>query len=253
MASVPGTEGNDPQLTGTEVNDDIDGNGGNDVLFGFGGDDELFGGEGNDVLIGAEGDDILRGQNGADDLRGGENDDDLYALGEGQGLLDIAQDSISEDLEAISPAGPDGEPTTPIPRSEISGPDTLTGGSGDDLFYIQRGAEGEGFGFFAGQQYALITDFSNEPGNDDVIRLPGSDENYTTRGIDLNGDGNNESTAIFYTENPNIEVGVDILPVPIISTSGSRTVDVAADDALIAVVENAAVRGLTDDNFYTYT
>ena len=71
-------------------------------------------------------------------------------------------------------------------------------------FYIQKTSEGEGQFFFPGQQYAIIKDFGNEPGNDDVIRLPGSNEDYIAKGIDLDGDGSNESTAVLYTENPNI-------------------------------------------------
>lgn len=237
------------ELTGTDGQDDIDGNGGDDRLFGFDAADELFGGEGNDVLSGGEGDDILRGQNGSDNSIGGpdeitegQSDDDvIYGLGEdSRGILDNLQDAAASNTPL------------PISPSETPDPDTLTGGAGDDLFYIQETSEDEGFGFFPNQQYAIITDFGNEEGNDDLIRLPGSDSNYTARGLDLDDDGNNESTAIIYTEDADLELGVSV-PIPLIGVGADRTLDINSDNALVAIVEDASIRNLTDDNFYTYS
>ena len=257
MASVRGDNGDNPRLTGTNGQDDIDGNGGDDVLFGFDSNDELFGGNGDDVLSGGEGDDILRGQNGSDDLIGGPDNDVLYGLGNqqsrGEAVQDIASDMIElpfldldmfEDNPLLGPI---------IPPSAVPAPDTLTGGEGNDLFYIQQTSADAGFGFVPGQQYAIITDFGNVEGtNDDQIRLPGSNENYIARGYDLDGDGSNDSTAIIYTEDPNIEIGAGISPIPIGDISVGRTLEIESENALVALVENASIRNLTNDDFYTY-
>ena len=88
--------------------------------------------------------------------------------------------------------------------------------------------------------------------NDDVIRLPGTDANYTARGYDLNGDGNNDSTAIIYTEDPNLELGASVAPIPIGDISAGRSFEISRDDSLVALVEDASVRDLTNDNFYDF-
>ena len=51
-----------------------------------------------------------------------------------------------------------------------------------------------------------------------------------------------------------MELGIDILPIPVINASSGRSVDVsiAENDALVAVVEDAAIRNLTNDNFYRF-
>lgn len=241
MASVRGDAEDNRELTGTDGQDDIDGNSGDDELFGLDGADELFGGEGNDVLDGGEGNDILRGQNGSDNSIGGSDNDVIYGLGEdSRGPLENLQDVAASNTPL------------PISPSETPDPDTLTGGAGDDLFYIQETSEDEGFGFFPNQQYAIITDFGNEEGNDDLIRLPGSDSNYTARGLDLDDDGNNESTAIIYTEDADLELGVTA-PIPLLGVGADRTIDINSENALVAIVEDASIRNLTDDNFYTYS
>lgn len=51
MATITGDQNDNPNLVGTEFQDDIFGNGGDDVLNGLGSNDELFGGEGNDSKI----------------------------------------------------------------------------------------------------------------------------------------------------------------------------------------------------------
>ena len=61
MAIITGTNGDDPQLNGTNLADEIYALAGNDGLIGFGG---------NDILIGYDGDDVLEGGAGADELFG---------------------------------------------------------------------------------------------------------------------------------------------------------------------------------------
>lgn len=235
MVTKVGTDAVDI-LEGGPGQDDLKGGGGDDLLKGLGSNDSLSGGDGDDVLLGGTGQDILRGQRGADKIEGEGDADTLYALGDSRSALDIAQDSASDNSGGL------------IPRSEVSSqsPDTLTGGTGEDLFYIQESAEGEGFGFYPGQQYAIITDFES---GEDKIRLPGATNNYTTNGYDSNADGNNDSTAIIYTEDPNLDASIG---VGVISIGGGRTLEVAKDDTLVALVENASVGNLTDSDFYIY-
>lgn len=188
------------------------------------------------ILFGGVEQDILRGQRGADYIEGGGDADTLYALGDSRSLIDIAQDSLSDLTGGL------------IPRSEVSSqpPDTLTGGTGEDIFYIQESAERKGFGFYPGQQYAIIVNFES---GEDKIRLPGATNNYTTNGYDSNDDGNNDSTAIIYTEDPNLDASIG---VGVISIGGGRTLEIAKDDTLVALVENASVGNLTDSDFYIY-
>lgn len=57
---VPGTSGNDDDISGTSLANRINGAGGNDTLKGLGGDDTLDGGIGNDSLLGGLGDSDLQ-------------------------------------------------------------------------------------------------------------------------------------------------------------------------------------------------
>ena len=76
--TVFGTEGDDPQLEGTEADNILYGGAGSDSIYGKGGDDLLFGGQGNDTLHGDDGNDVLHGGQGDDTLYGGAGNDVLY-------------------------------------------------------------------------------------------------------------------------------------------------------------------------------
>ena len=79
MATIIGTELDDPNLTGTA---------GADTISGLGGRDHLYGGAGNDTLYGGAGDDAMHGDAGADIMFGGAGNDDYY--------VDDVNDVISE-------------------------------------------------------------------------------------------------------------------------------------------------------------
>jgi hypothetical protein len=79
MATIIGTELDDPNLTGTA---------GADTISGLGGRDHLYGGAGNDTLYGGAGDDAMHGDAGADIMYGGSGNDDYY--------VDDVNDVISE-------------------------------------------------------------------------------------------------------------------------------------------------------------
>ena len=79
MATIIGTELDDPNLTGTAGADTISGLGGRDHLYGLAGNDTLFGGDGNDAM---------HGDAGADTMFGGAGNDDYY--------VDDVNDVVSE-------------------------------------------------------------------------------------------------------------------------------------------------------------
>jgi len=79
MATITGTELDDPNLVGTA---------GADTISGLGGRDHLYGGAGNDTLFGGAGDDAMHGDAGADIMFGGAGNDDYY--------VDDVNDVISE-------------------------------------------------------------------------------------------------------------------------------------------------------------
>lgn len=222
------------QLIGTEGPDNLDGAGGDDQILGRGRGDDLRGGEGNDEIFGEGGNDVLRGGKGADDLSGGIGNDTLYALGD-----------INRDIA--------GNLLAPEDEQEV-GADTLTGGSGQDLFYIQESGTGEsgavdaGFGFETNQQYAFIEDFT---AGEDKIRLPGSPSNYATSYYDSNDDGTSDSTAIVYTEDPNVSFSIGLGPI---SIGGTRTLEIPDGIVLVALVEGNTdeVQGLSSSSTYVY-
>ena len=90
--NIEGLEGNDT-IYGNGGNDSLDGGNGNDILKGGSGDDSLLGGIGDDDLSGGEGNDVLRGGEGTDTLSGNEgNDIYLYALGDGDLIINNKDD-----------------------------------------------------------------------------------------------------------------------------------------------------------------
>jgi Ca2+-binding RTX toxin-like protein len=72
--SINGTTGNDT-IKGLAGNDTLSGSDGDDILRGNQGDDRLYAGDGNDTLYGGLGADTLHGQAGADTLIGGDGGD----------------------------------------------------------------------------------------------------------------------------------------------------------------------------------
>jgi Ca2+-binding RTX toxin-like protein len=156
---------------------------GNDILIGGNGMDELYGFGGNDRLTGNGNNDRLDGEAGSDQLQGGNGNDTLlgYATELAAGANEV---------------------------------DTLTGGSGRDVFilgdssryFYSLGREevtlaGENL-IVGGKDYALIdiNDFNPQLG--DVIRLKGSASQYYT-----------SFDTIIYDKNPNGYDGDQVVAV----------------------------------------
>ena len=164
------------------------------TLHGGIGDDDLSRQNGN--LAGEGGDDNLA-VTGLGSLYGGSGNDTLIG-GSGDNLLD----------------GGEGDDVL----SDGQGRDTFTGAAGSDRFIL--GANGDkGYDSAAGNDYAVITDFST---TEDVIQLTGISHDYLL-GVNQ---GNNE---IYWDSNNNTSLD-------------------SADD-LIAVINNTAALNLTQNYF----
>ena len=123
---------------------------GNDTVTGSGGADFLLGGNGNDNLSGGAGRDILFGGDGADKLNGGSDDDILVAGGTSYEtnsaalckLLDEWKRTDKNYGQRVSDirngGGKNG--TVKLNASTVFSSsaliDTVTGGTGNDLFYV---------------------------------------------------------------------------------------------------------------------
>jgi hypothetical protein len=127
----------------------IFGEAGNDTVSGGGGSDVIVGGDGNDKLTGNAGRDLLFGGNNSDSLNGGA-DDDLLDAGTTHFDIDIASLCKLQDewvrtdktyaqrvTDITSGGGLNGsvELNKNTTFSSTTLKDTLTGGSGNDLFF----------------------------------------------------------------------------------------------------------------------
>lgn len=120
--------GTSDRFFGEQGNDTLVSFHGSDTLYGGAGNDELYGGRDGVALYGGAGNDLLRGAAGADSLAGGAGDDTLRA-------------------------GSDW------------GNNTLSGGTGADLFVLDRppGTESDGSAWLQGPD--IVTDFSVAEGD----------------------------------------------------------------------------------------
>ena len=145
--TVYGGSGNDTLIGGAGI-DFLRGGDGNDSVRGGAGDDYLIGAAGNDTITGDTGDDRVVGGNGNDSLRGDAGDDIIFGAG----------GNLSGDGEV----------------------DTLTGGSGSDLFVLGDDFDGVFYDSDpvspANTDYAQITDFNFIQ---DRIQLTGAAINYS--------------------------------------------------------------------------
>ncbi|MDB9524531.1 choice-of-anchor L domain-containing protein [Oscillatoria sp. CS-180] len=215
---VDGTQ-HDDTIMGLVGNDELRGHDGNDFMMGGRGDDELRGGSGNDVII----DNIREGGTGGSDRLLGDDGDDFLVGGDGNDDLDGgAGNDIILGIEWGAPAFP--------ANAEI---DTMTGGTGADIFLLGDGASTYYVGDDAAsddeptgtiddfqvlpnpdaditdikikdgpesngsQHRAIVTDFSLEEG--DAITLHGSASDYMLQA----GDG---FTHIVYTADGNSDI-----------------------------------------------
>ncbi len=134
---IYGLGGND-FITGTDANNQVQGNAGVDTIYGQGGNDLLRGGKDNDYLQGNAGSDNVYGDRGDDTVRGGKDNDtvrggkdhDLVYGDRGNDLIrgDIGYDSLRGGKDDDTLYGGDGN-------------DTLAGDKGNDQLYGEAGAD----------------------------------------------------------------------------------------------------------------
>ena len=149
VASLSGEAGKDTLTAGAPVlllfggdgDDQLDGRGngdgflvggsGVDVIQGGPAKDEMAGNDGNDHLFGGSGPDIVKGDEGNDELHGGPDADAMFG---GSGADTVTGDEGPDRLDNPTPAEAAND------QSATDGPDTISGGSGDDQ--LGGGSEG---------------------------------------------------------------------------------------------------------------
>jgi RHS repeat-associated protein len=189
------TNPNNNGSQGTVGDDILNGTAGDDTIFGGLGNDKIFGKQGQDVLSGNENDDYLDGEKGQDILIGGDGNDTLVG-GLGNDVLkgENGNDVLTGvDVNAINPG--------------IEEIDTLTGGSGSDIFVLGDANnvyyDSPNDGNSSDGDYALISDFNSA---EDVIQLHGKASDYLLTPL---SQGNLGSTAIFVkTSGQNELIGI---------------------------------------------
>jgi hypothetical protein len=177
------TNPNNNGSQGTVGDDILNGTAGDDTIFGGLGNDKIFGKQGQDSLLGNQNDDYLDGEKGQDILIGGDGNDTLVG-GLGNDVLkgENGNDILTGvDINAINPG-----------LEEI---DTLTGGSGSDIFVLGDANnvyyDSPNDGNSSDGDYALISDFNSA---EDEIQLHGKASDYLLTPFTQ---GNLGSTAIF--------------------------------------------------------
>ncbi|NMF96070.1 calcium-binding protein [Aromatoleum toluolicum] len=185
IENIVGSRGSD-NITGSDLDNVLDGNDGNDKLFGLAGDDELLGGKGNDHLTGGDGDDDLLGDKGNDHLDGGagndflDGDDGNDKLTGGEGDDEIHGGSGNDNIIAgngfnIVDAGSGNDKVTAGDNDDIidagSGNDTIMAGAGNDDIFGGAGKDnikaGDGDDFIDGG--ADADNMAGGAGNDTYV------------------------------------------------------------------------------------
>jgi Ca2+-binding RTX toxin-like protein len=254
MSTISGTITSNSDTILCDAEDDlIDALAGNDQVQGDGGNDTLLGNAGNDTLEGGEGDDSLEGGTGVDSLVGGEGNDTLVGVGtlsggDGNDLLITL--AVRNSIALL--IGGDGNDTLMGVTNSSSNPfipDTLDGGSGDDVLIDASGANllmgGEGNDTLTGSGR-----LSGDQGDDFIIGIKNVVSAYNL-GATLSGDAGND-TLIGTTFKDTLlgGEGDDILQSTFAATrfAGPEINDSVdggeGSDTLIAVIPNLAVKSL---------
>jgi len=140
LASVSGEAGNDTLVAGAPILllfggdgiDQLDGGNGDDFFVGGPGDDVAVGGPGKDEMAGSDGNDRLFGGPGADSVKGDAGNDELHggldadAMFGGTGADTLTGDEGPDRLDNPTPA------EVAEDQSTTDGPDTISGGQGND-------------------------------------------------------------------------------------------------------------------------
>lgn len=181
MATIKGTNGNDPNIMGTAGSDDMFGLKGNDALVGYGGNDTIEGGAGADQIFGSDGFDFASYKSSKQGViidlgtfgacSGGDaQGDELYGI---EGLIGSKKaDTLEGDSGVNELRGDKGNDRL----DGNFGADTCVGGKGADLFVYDE----EGDSYSINNYWDFIKDFKRSEG--DKIDLSGLDGNRDLAG-----------------------------------------------------------------------
>jgi Ca2+-binding RTX toxin-like protein len=170
-----GGDGDDRHF-GETGDDRVEGGAGNDLIDGGAGDDHLYGGAGDDYILGGDGNDVIDAGVGADVVDAGDGDDfvtvsidideDAYHGGRGRDHLDLSLTTLGVEID-LKKGRIEG---LEVGRDTISGFESVSGGKGNDIFYVDgnvatvlRGGDGDDrFVFSAPSGAAQVDKIVNE-------------------------------------------------------------------------------------------
>jgi Ca2+-binding RTX toxin-like protein len=212
--SITGIEG----LLGTDLPDELTGDGDGNILIGFDGPDTLNGGGGGDILDGRSGDDSLFGDDGNDTIVPGPGSDGIDG---GAGYADVAlftnaSAGVTVDLAAGSSSGEGSD--------EISAIESVTGSSFAD--------------WISGNDLANL--LSGGAGNDTILGLAGTDVVDGGAGTDTLNGGNDADVCYNGETVSSCESTVDPGSSPALPSLGQDTT--AAVDQVRSVLDPSRVR-----------
>lgn len=245
-------------VNGTDDGDDIiDAGQGDDRVYAGGGDDQVSGNQGDDVLLGEAGNDSIDAGTGDDIVDGGDGDDVLSggqdgvlvtdADGENAGFQAIvaAQATLASDTATNAEKA---EAQQLLDDTELSGNDTLTGGSGNDRMFGYSGNDHLDGG--AGDDVILAG-----YGDDTVIGGDGNDvimaDDDQSMYVDATGSKlPGQYNAAFVNGNDTIDAGAGDDVVQLID--GVDTVNLGSgNDQLESLLGTATVMGGSGDDEMT--
>jgi len=199
-------------LTGTEVDDLLQGLGGDDILNGkggadtlegdndtlteSGGDDILDGGDGDDSLVGGSGNDTLTGGGGNDIFKGGNGNDVFLSAGLDQGSYTVNGGSGNDTI--LGSAGDD-----VIGLAKFSGGNTVEVIDGNGRFNIIRGDANNNTLNFLATTLIDIDRIERAKGNDNITGSTAADtlsSDGTEAIVDLGG--NDDLLVLFWGWKP---------------------------------------------------
>lgn len=240
-------------LTGSNFNDTLTGNGGNNVLLGGAGNDTLSGGDNGDQLEGGAGDDLLFGDASKDVLSGGDGNDQLFGGASLDGLRgglgnDLLNGGLERDVayynnSIINGLGSIGATAGVTVNLGLTGPQNTVGAGIDTLLGIESLVGSKFNDTFTGNSGGNF--LSGDAGNDSLFGLAGDDSLFGDTGDDqLNGGaGDDQLTGGSGNDTLDGGIGIDTVVYSEFDSSNGTTAGVTVNLNL-AGAQNTVGTGL---------
>jgi Ca2+-binding RTX toxin-like protein len=224
-------------LSGSEFDDILIGDGGTNLLSGNGGGDNLKGGGGIDGLFGLDGHDVLEGGAGGDMLDGGDGTDTAAYGKSAQG--------VSVDLNSGSAFGGDAEGDWYISVENLTGSHHDDYLAGNDQDNVLKGQEGEDVLKGVGGVDTLYGGGDDDDlyGNDgvDVLRGEGGEDRLTGgAGEDMLFGGANADTFVWKSTNETSVIPVQADRIFDFYIAQGDRIDLSGIDANVYAIGNQA-------------